>query len=812
MCDEGWIDLGSARSRSELLTALQKALKLLFAVKFQYISSGESSSFVKYRILTQLVNIFHPSTLGLLTANEFKELFAELFRSAPVDDAFFVLVNALHSCDSSQIFRLQHIIILLDDLEKTRLETLLVESIGKDPNDVEWNVKQGELCRLLGQTTCLVHNAAGDSHLSGLVKSIDVLLESYLNNHWLYLLNSIKAALMNAVTRCRNAKDVNIKLIAGITYELSSGDVLAFRSLLGWLASQGEDGIWNRINKRLLVDTSNGIAHLESLLIVVLLAANNGEMLQKLFGNEIYENRVVKRIFFEKALFVKVFPPNEKVPEKLAVCLHFGSSKGAWSTLHQDTLCIALNIWSSSIHISHSSDEQLDYVDVVLLNLGKYAKRVFEQIRRNISTEVVTAMAAGVSLRLRCSDIRRRVRGMFIAEVFTSWFSLGELKFEFPPETDEIAADLAKIVDEECAVGLVANGNGSEEKKVMELEIQDLRNGIEEVDSDDDDFPKYEIPAEELILKKEEDSEDYRSVEAPCYIRDCIEGLNEQNDYAKFEAAFNTLNSMIRRRAVGYEQSAEELLCRLIDLNDCFKTERFQEKRLELIESCLVTSPHLGSVAVDIMFSRRCSMMNRYIILKALSDAAYEYSSASPLVQNLDTRIQKCESNKISSGGDVACKTKLYGKAPVMALKENRFTPVANSFFYPLTAINQYREHLDLIGKDSELLSRILFCMSHLIKCSGSSPCTVRMVSTLAHLLIPLRHNDNFAVRKGVLFCYASICMSLSKEVILYFYSEELADWFGYATKLGEADPSTECRQMAQVAAQAVAGVIFGNE
>lgn len=31
-----------------------------------------------------------------------------------------------------------------------------------------------------------------------------------------------------------------------------------------------------------------------------------------------------------------------------------------------------------------------------------------------------------------------------------------------------------------------------------------------------------------------------------------------------------------RRRAVGYEQSAEELLCRLIDLSDRFKIEHFQ--------------------------------------------------------------------------------------------------------------------------------------------------------------------------------------------------------------------------------------------
>lgn len=70
-----------------------------------------------------------------MTANEFKKLFTALFRSAAVDDAFLVLIHALHSCDNSQMFRLQHILILLDDLEKTCLESLLVDSIEKDPKD-----------------------------------------------------------------------------------------------------------------------------------------------------------------------------------------------------------------------------------------------------------------------------------------------------------------------------------------------------------------------------------------------------------------------------------------------------------------------------------------------------------------------------------------------------------------------------------------------------------------------------------------------------------------------------------------------------
>lgn len=36
----------------------------------------------------------------------------------------------------------------------------------------DWNAKQEELCRLLGQTTSLARNAFGNSHLSSLVSLI----------------------------------------------------------------------------------------------------------------------------------------------------------------------------------------------------------------------------------------------------------------------------------------------------------------------------------------------------------------------------------------------------------------------------------------------------------------------------------------------------------------------------------------------------------------------------------------------------------------------------------------------------------------
>lgn len=84
------------------------------------------------------------------------------------------------------------------------------------------------------------------------------------------------------------------------------------------------------------------------------------------------------------------------------------------------------------------------------------------------------------------------------------WFALGDLKFEFPPDADEIMIDLKKIVSDDYDTNMKAAKEENEEKKVIQLDIKDAENAEDKADSDDDDddFPKYEVPEEELVLRK----------------------------------------------------------------------------------------------------------------------------------------------------------------------------------------------------------------------------------------------------------------------------------------------------------------------
>lgn len=92
--------------------------------------------------------------------------------------------------------------------------------------------------------------------------------------------------------------------------------------------------------------------------------------------------------------------------------------------------------------------------------------------------------------------------GIIYLEVLTDWFSLGKLKFEFPPEESEVMIDLKKIVNDGYDIDMKAAESESEKKEVIQLEAQNAGNNAGKVDSDDDDFPEYEIPEEELDLKE----------------------------------------------------------------------------------------------------------------------------------------------------------------------------------------------------------------------------------------------------------------------------------------------------------------------
>lgn len=97
---------------------------------------------------------------------------------------------------------------------------------------------------------------------------------------------------------------------------------------------------------------------------------------------------------------------------------------------------------------------------------------------------------------------------------------------------------------------------------------------------------------------------------------------------------------LIRKRAVGFDSIAIQLLDQMICLEDRFKIPDFQvvflliffifrlnkyifkELRIESTMLILAYHPELISHAIRVLFSNQCSMNNRYFILNAMDKAA----------------------------------------------------------------------------------------------------------------------------------------------------------------------------------------------
>lgn len=829
MADETLIHrIEEATDRGCILSVLRDVKKAL--------SKTEVRADIRSVVLDSLIRQIKPSFVGQLTDNEFKTIFMELFTLSSPEESLIILTRSIRSADS---FALERIIPILNGIEMRYLEKICIGSISKDINDDSWSSISMELSRALIQLPELIYNKQANSVGFSTVKTGESVLRIFLENHWENVRKALEKSLEVAKENVENSVDVNLRFIAALLPALFRRSSKNFRQLVLWLESRPSSVIWERISARFLTDTSCGILHAEDVVLHSAMAATSGPSLLKLFGEAIVNNRIVRRILFYKMILVKVFDPKEKIPRKLCECLRAGNSDttvdGPWSSLHSEVAVNVLKAWADQSHAVYSSDFHRCYIDTVVLWIVKVAS---EHLRKALATKLNEPLLNGTQVHLKCSDIRRRIRGMFIAETLTKWLSLGTLNFDYPKESDEDLLDLRKITtdddddddkiegkdDEDDKIEGKDDEAKEEEKQLRNIEICDVKDCIEvagEVDSDDELFPSYKIPESEFSLKEGQDSDVYeKKVRPPLYIRDGMEALSEENDCAKFEAAFGALNSLIRRRAVGYDDIASDLLTKLVFLRDRFRIPNFQERRIELISSCLVMSPHLATQLVNIMFSISCVMANRYAILEAISKAATELSSPSecsfspsssrcvnvPLKSLFAHKEEGEKSWRVLIDERVAAKTRRFRTE----LKErepsrNRFSDVANAFFYPLTAIDVHREHLDLFHEDYALLAKILVLLGHIVHCAQNCSCTPRMTRTLSTYLIPLRRHEQAAIRQSVLFCYSCICLSLPNDALIELFGDSLMEWFRYASSLAEADPSTDCREMAQRSMQLLA-------
>ena len=94
-----------------------------------------------------------------------------------------------------------------------------------------------------------------------------------------------------------------------------------------------------------------------------------------------------------------------------------------------------------------------------------------------------------------------------ISEMLTKWLSQGDLHFEYPEEATTHLKDLQNIVDGEAFEEKVDDSAPDVEEETFRCDLSNLNassqvESNEAVDSDDNEFPAYEIPIAEIDIRK----------------------------------------------------------------------------------------------------------------------------------------------------------------------------------------------------------------------------------------------------------------------------------------------------------------------
>ncbi|RCN35092.1 hypothetical protein ANCCAN_19054 [Ancylostoma caninum] len=617
------------------------------------------------------------------------------------------------------------------------------------------------------------------------------------------LCSAVCSCLRHAYDLVISEKDVDLRvfsLLVAKSRTVVVQDSTLLHYIVRWLCIQEESPVWDRIAQRIFTDESVGSRDAEALITAVALCASSAKDLMRCFGFCIRRNSVIRRVCCTKLFLQRVCDPATVL--LVAEYLHTTTSP----EVYLQTIEAVVSVWSDPAHVRYVAVEQQMHLTRVVLALGRWINELKIQ---NAWQKLFDSAIKGVEQRLANPDAIIRQSGMFVGETFSVWMGGERLEFEY--QDDTWLKEMQSIRDGKL--------NG-EKSPITAVQLEPVLDAVDmqmptssssvvnsqPIDSDDEeDFKAYDVPESERSVETlAADAEPERTVPAPNYIRDCMEQLAEKEKYEVFEAAFFALDGMIRRKAVGFVDIAEQLVKKLVFLDDRFSTKKFEEIRKQCIISCLVMRPELAPKLGDIVFSRNCSFFHRYLILECFLAAARELSKFQKEPAKKVVEISKQDKEDLNDWKSVVeARIRSHTRRFTTENKpeftsSNRLAPVATLFFYPLLK-TKTEEHLELKGRDSPFLARLLFCVSDILQKAANAPTVVRMANSLAEVVTPLRFHPDAFIRSSVLFAYFSIACAVPDSVFIEFFGPVVRGWIEWALACADdVDAAEQQRNLAK--------------
>uniref|UniRef100_A0ABM5F0V3 Telomere length regulation protein TEL2 homolog n=1 Tax=Pogona vitticeps TaxID=103695 RepID=A0ABM5F0V3_9SAUR len=764
------------------------------------VSPKEKEEFIRSHFtpfLQCLLCNLSPDWEELFQENE-KELWVSFFLEGPSEQSFMVLLDSIISTEPS--FRLNKVVDVLEQfLQRTGLSDLMWE-VCKQQTQVGVPPLQEAI---LNRVVCL------PDHLGNKLQERNRPI-FFPQNYFPLLGTEIIRVLEKIFASLRGGLDCSISFVSQVLGKtcVHGKQQEILNVLVPQLTERTQsDCIWQRMCWRLVESVPD--RWMEAVICGFVRVSARPAALSRLLGNVVIKSKKAQFVMTQKLLLLQYSYPTS-VLQTLLGYLALDSTR---RPLLNKILKELLETWGSSSAVKHSPAEQQLYISKAILICLSHLKE--EEIMSS-RQELLTSLMEGMKCHLDSNLPRIRHMGMVVGEcVSARMMPEGPaLKFTYV-EDDEIRELKSLLIQrpEETSVSDPPSVDENSSPSSPDLQFglkpdsvaseEEVAQGTDsELDSDDDLVP-YDM-SQDKELKK---------INAPTYIRDCIEILTGPEDADKWEATVSVLETLIRRNAAAAREASAELAKVLLHLEEKSYIASFAELRQGALVAVLVTDPiTVTRYLTSEFYSLNYSLRQRMDILDALAGAARELSrplclESKPLPSLKHPSIQVLSSDGSSPVWQkvvderIKKKTRRFAKGPSHvepSSAPNRFAPVAGHFFFPLLQnFDRPMTTFDLLGDDHLVLGRLLHTLAILMHCAANSGVATAMGKALLEFVWALRFHVDAYVRQGLLTSVSSTLLSVPAEHLLEDMTEELMETRFWLADVAEKDPDGDCRSLA---------------
>ncbi|KAL5234052.1 hypothetical protein ACI65C_001462 [Semiaphis heraclei] len=512
--------------------------------------------------------------------------------------------------------------------------------------------------------------------------------------------------------------------------------------------------------------------------------------LHNLIGNAVSNVPNWNYTFCKKMIFLNYYE-DDNIALNLMNYLYL-VQKHSNSNILSTLILELVQIWGDKSALIHTPFEQHYYLSklIVIGSVCLSNLTLDDEFKRDVEIKLFE----GVPIHLESSEEKVRTIGMIVAEIIIGIVKRNEkegaptLNFEYDKLLDEskfIVKSLNKLKDFKNRNELVFNNafkmlnNFFEDSDIIktgctnalttvhEKIMKNIENPIENIlDSDDDEFEPHDLSNDvKMDVKKR-----------PKYIRDLIDGFNEQKDCKAWLGCLEASESLIKSQLPDDDVSfAIELLTLLIGMEQQFYMENFESLRYQSAVAVVTVFPydcakHLGHLFYESI--GKYAVSHRILILNILTGSAKELSGFQNVEEKQEDPIAEVNTSKYWEDiikKRVQLKTRIISnpRKPVKS-QINRFVFVADAFFFPLIRGNLIEpivsqqidntKQLDILGV------HLLNSLSVILCCAINSMHATRMGIELLEWTWSLRFHKDVKIRIAVMGCLAAVLLSVPKS------------------------------------------------